>query len=130
MVKKWKGIKEIVEKATKELIETKEDGYLFYSAPEGQKLILLVDIKDLPAWRKEIKDFGIPINGEKNRIFCRGFSDEDEGIVTEGYNPLLELVEEERMGADEIKKRIKEEWKESRLRVQGRKFPRTFEEET
>ena len=130
MVKKWKGIKDIVKKATKELIETRENGYLFYSAPESLKLILLVDTKDPTAWRKEIKDFGVPINGKNDRILYRGFSDEDEGIVTEAYNPLLELIEKEEMGSDEINRRIKNERKESRLRVQGRLSPRRSEEET
>jgi hypothetical protein len=123
MAKKWKGIKEIIKKATKDLIETKEDGFLFYTAPEGQKLILFVDIKDLPAWSIEIKDFGIPINGEKDRILCRNSSDGYEGIVTRGYNPILELVEKGDMAAEEVLSRIKEERRKARYRVQGRMYP-------
>ncbi len=130
MVKKWKGINEILEKATKELIETREDGYLFYSAPKGHKLILLVEINKPPAWKMEIKDFGIAIDGRKDEILRRGFSEGDDRMVTDEDEPLLELVEEERMGADEIKKRIKEEWKKARLRVQGRGFSQVSEDVT
>ena len=120
MVKKWKGIKEIVEKATKELIEMQEDGYLFYSAPEGHKLILSVVIKESPSWKIEIKDIGIAQNGRRDRIHYRRFSEGDKRTVTDEDEPLLELVKEEEIGADEIKKRIKEEREKTRLRVQGR----------
>ncbi|UCG04238.1 MAG: hypothetical protein JSW11_09680 [Candidatus Heimdallarchaeota archaeon] len=119
-VKKWKGIKDITGNATKELIEIQEDGYLFYSAPEGHKLILLVVINEPPAWRMEIKDFGIVINGTKEGILRRGFSEGDNRMITDDDEPLLELLGNEKMGAEEIKKLIKEEWKKARLRVQGR----------
>ncbi len=129
MVKKWKGIKEITENATKELIERQEDGYLFYSAPEGHKLILSVVINKLPAWRMEIKDFGIPLNGRKDGILRRGFSNGDNRMITDDDEPLLELFDEEKIGAEEIKKIIKEEWKKARSRVQGRKFSQISEGE-
>ena len=123
MVKKWKGIKEIVEKATKELIETKENNHLFYSAPEGHKLILsVVTIAPLNV-KYEIKDFGIAINGRKDGIFRRGFSLGKGRIITDDDEPLLELVEEEGMGAEEIMSRIKEERRKARYRIQGRMFP-------
>lgn len=128
MVKKWKGIKEITENATKELIERQENGYLFYSAPEGHKLILLVVINEPPAWRMEIKDFGISINGLKDGILRRGFSEGDNRMITDDDEPSIELLDEEKIGAEEIKKTIKEEWKKARSRVQGREFSRTSEE--
>ena len=128
MVKKWKGIKEIVEKATKELIETKEDGYLFYSAPEGHKLILSVVTIAPSIVGYEIKDFGIAINGIKDGILRRGFSVGKGRMITDADKPLLELLEKEEIGSDEIKRRIKEEWRKARSRVQGREFPRTSEE--
>jgi len=123
MVKKWKGIEEIMEKATKDLVETKENGYLFYSAPEGHKLILSVVTIPPSSVSYEIKDFGIAINGGKDGIFRRGFSMGKDRMITDDDEPLLELVEEERMGAEEIMKRIKEERRKARYRIQGRMFP-------
>lgn len=122
MVKKWKGIKEIVEKATKELIEMQEDGYLFYSAPEGHKLILSVVIKESPPWKIEIKDIGIDINGRRDRIIYRRFSKGDERIITDDDEPLLEIVRNGNMEAEEIMRNIKEERKKARYRIQGRMF--------
>jgi hypothetical protein len=130
LVKKWKGIKEIVENATKELIETKEDGYLFYSAPEGHKLILSVVTISPSIVDYEIKDFGVAINGRKDGILRRGLSVGKGRMITDADEPLLELLEKEEMGSDEIKRRIKGEWMKSRLRVQGREFPQASEEET
>jgi hypothetical protein len=128
VVKKWKGIKDITEKATKELIETQENGYLFYSAPEGLKLILSVVTIAPSIVGYEIKDFGIAINGRKDGILRRGFSVGKGRMITDADEPLLELVEEERMGADEIKRRVKEEWRKARSRVQGREVSRISEE--
>ena len=68
----------------------------------------------------EIKDFGIATNGRKDEILCRGFLERDERMVTDEDEPLLELVENEIIGSDEIKKRIKEERKKAKLRVTGR----------
>lgn len=123
MVKKWKGIKEIVEKSIKELIETQEDGYLFYSAPEGHKLILSINTIAPSNVRYEIKDFGIAINGRKDGILRRGFSVGKGRMITDDDEPLLELVEEGGTGAEEIKNRIKEERRKARYRIQGRMFP-------
>lgn len=123
MVKKWKGIKEIVEEATRDLVETKENGYLFYSAPEGHKLILSVVTIAPSNVSYEIKDFGITKNGRKDAIFRRGFSIGKGRMITDDDEPLLELVEEEGMGAEEIMRRIKEERRKARYRIQGRMFP-------
>ena len=123
MVKKWKGIKDIVEKATKYLKETKEDGYLFYSAPEGYKIILSVDIIKPLSFGTKIKDFGIAIDGNNDRILSRGFTEGDNTIITDIDGPLLELVEENGTGPEEIAKRIKEERRKARYRIQGRMFP-------
>jgi hypothetical protein len=123
MVKKWKGINEIVEKATKELVKTKKDGYLFYSAPEGYKLILSVVINEPPAWIMEIKEFGVAINGQKNSILRRGFSEGDEWMIIDSDEPILKLVENGVIGADEISRRIREESRKTRYRLQGREYP-------
>lgn len=123
MVKKWNGIKEIMEEATKDMIETKEDGYLFYSAPKGYKLILYLVINDPPPWRVDIKDFGIPLDKKKKWILRRGFLSGDEGIITDKNNPKLELIKVEKMDAKELKKYIKEERRKARYCVQRRMFP-------
>ncbi|UCE73624.1 MAG: hypothetical protein JSV56_11445 [Methanomassiliicoccales archaeon] len=130
MVKKWKGIKEIVENAPKELIETQEDGYLYYSAPEGHRLILSVVTITPSNVSYEIKDFGIAINGRKDGIVRRGFSLGKGRMITDDDEPVIELLEEEKMGAEEVKKRINEEWRKARMRVQGREFSQTSEEKT
>ena len=123
MVKKWKGIKEIVEKATKELIEKKENNHLFYSAPEGHKLILSVVTISPSNVSYEIKDFGIAINGRKDAIFRRGFSVGKGRMITDDDDLILELVENGKVGAEEITRRIKEERRKARYRIQGRMFP-------
>jgi hypothetical protein len=123
MVKKWKGIKEIVEKAPNELVETQEDGYLYYSAPEGYKLILSVVTIAPSDLSYEIKDFGIAINGRKDGIVRRGFSVGEGRRITDDDEPLLELVENGNTGAEEVKRRIKEERRKTRYRIQGRMFP-------
>jgi hypothetical protein len=123
MVKKWKGIKEIVEKATIDLIETKEDGYLYYSAPKGQRLLLSVITVAPTKVSYEIKDFGIAINGKKDGIIRRGFSIGKGRMVTDDDEPILILTEEEGVDAEEIMSRIKEERRKARYRVQGRMFP-------
>ena len=99
MVRKWKGIKEIVERATKELVESQEDGYLYYSAPKGHTLILSVAIIELPPWRGEIRDFGIAIEGRKDRIIRRGYSSDDSIMfIDDDAEPILELVGVEKNG--------------------------------
>jgi len=92
---KWTGIKAIRDEATKELVETEEDIYLFYSAPEGYKLIMSGVAVAPPTWEREIKDFGIRADGggRKDRIFIRGFDEGDGGMVTVDEEPVLELVE-------------------------------------
>lgn len=130
MVKKWKGIKEIVEKATKDLIETKENGYLFYSAPEGYNLILSVDIIKPLTFGTKIKDFGIAIDGKKDKILRRGFIEGDNTIITDIDEPFLEMVEGEGLELEEIKMRIKEERRKAQYRIQGRMLPQIIEEES
>jgi hypothetical protein len=120
MVKNWRGIKKIKEESIKELIEKKENDYIFYSAPQGYKLILSIIINKLPAWKMEIKDFGIPIKKNENGILRRGFSSGDEEMVSDKDNPILELVKAEKMDVKELKRHIKEEREKARLRVQGR----------
>jgi hypothetical protein len=120
MVKEWKGIKEIREKATKELVGMKENGYLFYSAPIGYKLFLTIILNRPSVWRFEIKDFGIALDKRKNEILRRGFLTGDEGIVSENDDPILELIKNETMDVEKLKKHIKDEYIKSKLRVQGR----------
>jgi hypothetical protein len=123
IVKKWNGISEIVEKATKDLVETEEDDYLFYSAPEGYRLILSLVFNDPPPWRVIIKDIGIPVDKKKKRVLRRGFLSGDEGIIMDRNNPTLELIKVEEIDAEDLKKYIKEERRKARYRVQGRMFP-------
>jgi hypothetical protein len=123
MVKKWKGIKEIIEKATKDLVETKENGYLYYSAPEGHRLVLLVVTIAPTKVSYEIKDFGIAINGRKDVIVKRGFSVGKGREITDDENPILILTDEEGIDAEEVLQHIKEERRKARYRVQGRMFP-------
>ncbi|UCG68109.1 MAG: hypothetical protein JSV09_09785 [Thermoplasmata archaeon] len=123
MVKKWIGIKEIVGKATIDLIETEEDGYLYYSAPKGKRLLLSVLTVAPMKVSYEIKDFGIAINGRKDGIVRRGFLVGQSRIITDDDEPVLILAEEEGIGAEEIMSRIKEERRKARYRIQGRMFP-------
>jgi hypothetical protein len=123
MVKKWKGIKEIVEIATKDLVETKENGYLYYSAPKGQRLLLSVTTVAPMKVSYEIKDFGIAINGRKDGIIKRGFSLGQGRMITDDDAPVLILTEEEGISAEEVLQRIKEERRKARYRVQGRMYP-------
>lgn len=123
MVKKWRGIKEIVEKATQYLIETKEDGYLYYSAPKGQRLLLSIISVEPMKVSYEIKDFGIAINGKKDGIIRRGFSLGQGRMITDDDAPVLILTEEEEISAEEVLQRIKEERRKARYRVQGRMYP-------
>lgn len=123
MVQTWKGIKDIVEKATQNLIETKEDGYLYYSAPKGQRLLLsIISVAPMKV-SYEIKDFGVAINGKKNGIIRRGFSLGQGRMITDDDAPVLILAEEEGISAEEVLQRIKEERKKARYRVQGRMYP-------
>ena len=126
MSKKWKGIKEIKEKATKELIEVEENGYLFYSAPNGYKLVLSIIVNKPPVWKFEIKDFGIPLDPIKNEILRRGLLSGDEGMISDENNPVLELVKIDKMDVEDLKKHIKEEREKARLRVQGRTTSRNL----
>jgi hypothetical protein len=123
MVKKWKGIKEIVKKATKELVETKDNGYLYYSAPKGQRLLLsIISVAPMKV-SYQIKDFGVAINGKKNGIIRRGFSLGQGRMITDDDAPVLILTEDEGVSAEEVLERIKEERRKARYRVQGRMYP-------
>lgn len=120
LLKKWKGIKDIKEKATKELIQVKEDGYFFYSAPKGYKLIFSIIINNFPESKFEIKDFGIPINLRKEGILLRSLISGDNEMISDNNNPVLELVRIGKMDVEELKRNIRAERQKARLRVQGR----------
>lgn len=90
---KWKGIKAIRTEATEHLVFKGEEDWLFYSAPEGYKLILSGVAVIPPTWKREIKDFGLKIDASsrKDRIFIRGV--EGSGTMcTDDEKPVLELV--------------------------------------
>ncbi len=126
MVKKWKGLKEIKEKATKELVQRRENGYFFYSAPSGYRLILSIVIDESPEWNLEVRDIGIPLDDIKNGILRRGFLSGDEGMIKDDNNPVLELVKTgKKIDLEELKKNIREEREKAKLRVQGRKYDRS-----
>ncbi len=92
---KWEGIKAIREEAVKSLVETEEEGYQFYSAPEGYELIMSGTAIVPSTWKRKVKDYGFR-TGEGlrgDRVFVR-WGDVDTGsMVTEDQEPVLELVE-------------------------------------
>lgn len=94
MDKVWKGVWEIRNLAPKHLIEKFEEDYVFYSAPEGHKLILSGVAIAPPTWTLDLKDFGwLREGGRKDRFFYRGFEKGRGQIVTDDEEPILELRE-------------------------------------
>lgn len=90
----WEGVTNILNNSINDLIRSEEEGYQFYSAPEGYKLILS-GVAIVPStWKREIKDIGWPLDGKgrKDRFFYRGFKEGDGQIVTDCEKPILELV--------------------------------------
>lgn len=90
----WKGIKAIVQEATKELVRIEEGKYLVYSAPGGYELILSGIAIAPRKWRREIKCFYVLAkgSGRRDRIFYRGLNQGEGSIVTDDEEPVLELM--------------------------------------
>jgi hypothetical protein len=89
----WKGIKAIRTEAIKQLEESTEQNYLFYSAPKGYKMIMSGIAIAPPTWKREIVKFGFPVSGgRQDRIFIIGEDEGSGGFISTDEKPVLELV--------------------------------------